>query len=96
MLIHLFFATGRAGGADCVAETNGLHDKGDEVLFVRSVGKFLEHQALSGRYTGKINEPRFPEDTSDREDPVHHDANFYLEIERRVTFTLLDLPRYSS
>lgn len=47
MLIHLFFATGRAGGVDCVAETNGLHDKGDEVLFVRSVSEFLERRALS-------------------------------------------------
>lgn len=68
MLIHLFFATGRAGGADCVAETNGFHDKGDEVLFVRSVGEFLDHRTLSG-YTSKINELRFSKDTSDRDSP---------------------------
>lgn len=89
MLIHLFFATGRAGGADCVAETNGLHDKGDEVLFVRSVGEFLEHRALSGRYTGKINEPRFLQDTSDLDFLSIMTPSFYLEIGQSAISTLL-------
>jgi len=66
VLIHLFFATGRASGADCVAETNDFHDKGDEVLFVRSVGEFLEHRTLSG-HTAKSIELRFSKDISNRD-----------------------------
>jgi len=52
VLIHLFLAASLAA-VDCVAGTNGPRDKGDGVLFVGSVGRFLGRLALGGR---KIDE----------------------------------------